>query len=76
MRYRCVFFDLDGTLTDSGEGIMNSAAYAFRELGLPVPARSDLRKMVGPPLSVGFPLIGVPETRVDEAVRLYRFRYN
>ena len=76
MRYRYIFFDLDGTLTDSGEGIMNSARYAFEQSGLPVPDRSELRKMVGPPLSVGFPLAGMPEERVDEAVRLYRFRYN
>ncbi len=76
MRWKNVIFDLDGTLTDSGEGIKHSAAYAFQMLGLPVPADSELRKMVGPPLSVGFPLLGVPEAQVDEAVRLYRKRYN
>lgn len=76
MRYRCIFFDLDGTLTDSGEGIMNSGEYAFLQMGLPVPARSALRKMVGPPLSVSFPMLGVPQTLVDEAIRLYRLRYN
>lgn len=71
-----VIFDLDGTLTDSGEGIINSAVYALERLGLPVPDRPALRKMVGPPLSVGFALLGVPENLVDEAVRLYRERYN
>ena len=76
MRYRSVIFDLDGTLTDSGEGIKNSAKYAFEELGLPIPAETELRKMVGPPLSVGFPLLGVPDALVPEAIRLYRVRYN
>lgn len=71
-----VIFDLDGTLTDSGEGIKNSAIFALERLGLPVPERTELRKMVGPPLSVGFALLGVPENLVDEAVRLYRERYN
>lgn len=76
VRYQSVIFDLDGTLTDSGEGIKNSTVYALERLGLPVPADSELRKMVGPPLSVGFPLLGVSETQVDEAIRLYRVRYN
>ena len=76
MRYRAVIFDLDGTLTDSGEGITKSAKFAFEQLGLPVPGDGALRKMVGPPLSVGFSLLGVPEGLVDEAVRLYRVRYN
>ena len=76
MRYRNVIFDLDGTLTDSGEGIKNSAKYAFEQLGLPAPEENELRKMVGPPLSVGFSTLGVPEAQIDEAVRLYRARYN
>ena len=76
MRYRNVIFDLDGTLTDSGEGIKNSAKYAFARLGLPVPEDGELRKMVGPPLSVGFSVLGVREEQVSEAVRLYRLRYN
>lgn len=76
MRVNNVIFDLDGTLTDSGEGIKNSAAYAFLQLGLPVPEENELRKMVGPPLSVGFSLLGVPEVQINEAIRLYRARYN
>lgn len=76
MRYRNVIFDLDGTLTDSGEGIKNSARFAFEQLGLPVPEDGELRKMVGPPLSVGFSTLGIPEVQIDEAVRLYRARYN
>lgn len=69
-----IIFDLDGTLTDSGEGIMNSARYAFEQLGLPAPA--DLREMVGPPLSTSFALLGVPEESVEDAIRLYRDKYN
>ena len=76
MRYQSVIFDLDGTLTDSGEGIMNSAEYAFEQLGIAVPDRQDLRKIVGPPLTYSFPLFGVPEDQVEEAIRLYRDQYN
>ena len=38
--YRYILFDLDGTLTDSGEGITKSVAYAIEKMGFP--AREDL----------------------------------
>lgn len=76
MRYKHILFDLDGTLTDSGEGIMNSGRYAFEQLGIPAPDEQGLRKMVGPPLGVSFSRLGVPKEQVEEAIRLYRDRYN
>ncbi len=76
LRYQTIIFDLDGTLTDSGEGIINSAQYAFEQLGLPVPDRRALRRIVGPPLALSFPLFGVPEAQVEEAIRFYRDHYN
>ena len=76
MRYKNILFDLDGTLTDSGKGILNSASYAFRQLGLPLPPQQELKKMIGPPLSQSFAFLGVPTDQVEEAVRLYRDWYN
>lgn len=76
MRYKNIFFDLDGTLTDSGEGIMNSAIFAFEQLGVDVPDVQDLRKVVGPPLGTSFALLGVPDEQIEEAIRLYRDKYN
>lgn len=73
--YKNVIFDLDGTLTDSGEGIMDSGKYALRQLGIPVPGEQILRKMVGPPLAVSFAYFGVPEDRIEDAIRLYRDKY-
>ena len=75
MNSKCIFFDLDGTLTDSGEGIINCAIYALEQLGLPVPLRESLRFFVGPPLHESFPRVGVPAELVDEAIVLYRKRY-
>ena len=72
---KTLFFDLDGTLTDSGPGIMNCAAFALERLGLPVPERTALRAFVGPPLRKIFPQFGVPEARADEAVQIFRSRY-
>ena len=52
--YHYIFFDLDGTLTDSKEGILNSLRYAFEKLGEPVPPESILIKFIGPPLQDSF----------------------
>ena len=72
---KSILFDLDGTLTDSGEGIINCAALALERLGLPVPSREAMRVFVGPPLHDTFLQFGVPEDQVDEAIRIYRSRY-
>lgn len=72
---KTVLFDLDGTLTDSGEGIINCAALALEHFGLPVPSREEMRVFVGPPLYETFQRFGVPADKVDEAIRVYRSRY-
>lgn len=72
---KAVLFDLDGTLTDSGEGIINCAVFAMERLGIPVPPREELGVFVGPPLWDTFRQFGVPSDRVDEAVEIFRSRY-
>ena len=72
---KAILFDLDGTLTDSGEGIMNCAALALRHFGLPVPDNQKMREFVGPPLDATFIRFGVPADKTDEAIRVYRSRY-
>ena len=73
---KVILFDLDGTLTDSGEGIINCAVFALEQLGLPVPSRTEMRSIVGPPLIDSFRRFGVPEEKLEEAVSLFRSRYN
>ena len=72
---KSILFDLDGTLTDSGEGILNCAEYALKHFGLPIPSREEMRVFVGPPLRDTFYKFGVPQDRLDEAVEVYRSRY-
>ena len=72
---KAVLFDLDGTLTDSGAGIINCAIYAMERLGVPVPPREEMDVFVGPPLWDTFRRFGVPDSRVDEAVDIFRSRY-
>ena len=46
---RTVLFDLDGTLTDSREGIVNSVKYTVEKLGGPMPDPQTLLKFIGLP---------------------------
>ena len=70
-----IFFDLDGTVTDSGEGIMNCATLALEHFGIPIPAREEMRMFVGPPLDQTFIKFGIPADKTDEAIKVFRSRY-
>ena len=72
---KSILFDLDGTLTDSGEGIINCAILALEHFGCPIPSREALRVFVGPPLHESFIKHGVPADKAEEAVAIYRSRY-
>ena len=52
--YQTIFFDLDGTLTDSGPGITRSVAYALNKWNIKVGDYSVLNTFVGPPLAESF----------------------
>jgi phosphoglycolate phosphatase len=75
MTRKAILFDLDGTLTDSGEGIINCAILALEHFGLPVPPREEMGVFVGPPLDKTFITFGVPEDKAQEAIDVFRSRY-
>jgi len=75
MTPKAIFFDLDGTLTDSGEGIINCATLALEHFGLPVPSRAEMGVFVGPPLDKTFIEFGVPAEKAQEAIDVFRSRY-
>lgn len=75
MAKKAIFFDLDGTLTDSGEGIINCAILGLEHFGLPIPSREEMRVFVGPPLDQTFIKFGVPEDKAREAIDVFRSRY-
>ncbi|EKQ50159.1 MULTISPECIES: HAD family hydrolase [unclassified Clostridium] len=52
--FEYILFDLDGTLTDSGEGITKSVQYALKSFGIVVDNLKDLNKFIGPPLKDSF----------------------
>ncbi len=75
-----VLFDLDGTLTDSKPGIINSTLHALRRFNetrganLPIPEPESLTHLVGPPLQASFAKLVGPD-EADALVKLYRERY-
>lgn len=75
MSAKSIIFDLDGTLTDSGEGIINCASLALEHFGITPPDRETMRQFVGPPLVDSFVKFGVPVEKAEEAVAIYRSRY-
>ena len=71
-----ILFDLDGTLTDSGEGVMKSVRFALDRMGFPNEPYSALRRFIGPPLHKSFmDFYGFPEEKAFEAVETMRVRY-
>ena len=68
-----VLFDLDGTLTASGPGILASVRYALTTLGAPIPDPEVLDRFIGPPLHESFQLFcGMDADRAWTAVLAYR----
>ena len=77
MKYDAILFDLDGTLTESEPGIINSVQYALEEMGAPVPDTDVLRSFIGPPLFESFIRVGMfNEEDARRAVALYRERFS
>lgn len=77
MRYNTILFDFDGTLCDTGKGVIKSAIYALKAFGYEVPQNEhDLEYFVGPPLLVTFQeKHGADASRAGELVTKFRSRY-
>lgn len=71
--YQNILFDLDGTLTDPGVGITNSAMYALEKWNIKVAERSELYKFIGPPLRDSFMnFYNFSEEQAEQAIIYYR----
>lgn len=75
--YQVLLFDLDGTLTASGEGITKSVKYALEKMGRETKSLEELEAFVGPPLIVSFQKeCGMTEEEAEQGIIYYRERYN
>ncbi|MDR3449265.1 MAG: HAD-IA family hydrolase [Alphaproteobacteria bacterium] len=70
-----LFFDLDGTLTDSKPGIIAGITYAFEQIGHPVPSFDDVTQFIGPPLRHTF-AARLGEEKTEIALAHYRRHYS
>ncbi|MDP6403846.1 MAG: HAD hydrolase-like protein [Alphaproteobacteria bacterium] len=73
----CAIFDLDGTLTDSREGIVRSLVHALEQLDRPLPNDAALERCIGPPLRQVFVdlLQSDDGELIERAITTYRQRY-
>jgi phosphoglycolate phosphatase len=75
--YQTVLFDFDGTICDTGEGIMDCVRLALQEMGYPVPPTATLRRFVGPPAEQGYmTYCGMNREQALQAVQHFRCHYN
>jgi phosphoglycolate phosphatase len=69
-----VIFDLDGTLTDSAEGIVASFRHALERVGAAVPDGDLVTRLIGPPMHATLRSLGLGED-TDEAIAAYYADY-
>ena len=71
--YKCLLFDLDGTVTDSSEGIINSIIYALEKMDVTITDKSVLKKFVGPPLMDSYKkYFGFTKKEAETGLKLFR----
>jgi phosphoglycolate phosphatase len=75
MKDKIILFDLDGTLIDSTEAILESFEMAFKSFGLKTPPQKDIKELIGHPLDYMFEHLGVSKDVVWDYVDAYKKHY-
>ena len=75
LRSKIILFDLDGTLIDSTEAILESFAKAYAKFGVEVPTDESIKALIGLPLELMFIKLGVDEAQAMEYVTAYKEHY-
>lgn len=75
LRSKIVLFDLDGTIIDSTEAILESFEKAYASVGVEVPANEKIKALIGLPLDIMFEKLGVEEGNVITYVNAYKEHY-
>ncbi|TDL78778.1 HAD hydrolase-like protein [Peribacillus frigoritolerans] len=71
--FKLAMFDLDGTLTDPGTGIIHSIKYALNAMNVKMPSAAVLKDFIGPPLQVSFQKhLDFDHADTEQAIRFYR----
>ena len=70
-----ILFDLDGTLIDSTEAILESFAVAFEHFGQAVPDDALIKAEIGHPLDAMFSTLGIDKEKTNAYVDVYKRHY-
>ncbi len=71
-KYDIVLFDLDGTLSESGEGILDCVRLVFKETGRPLPDEKTIQSFIGPPMYESLKRCGFDHDAAEEGVEIYK----
>lgn len=72
---KAIFFDLDGTLVDSSQGILNAFKFSFDQLNHDCPSIEELSNYIGPPLETTFSNFFSDKLKVEKAISYFREYY-
>ncbi len=73
--YKNILFDLDGTLIDSADGIINAMKYAFGKMNTPYPDTQTLLSYIGPPLALSYSRHFADKAQLEQAIFYTREYY-
>lgn len=71
-KYEAALFDLDGTLSESGEGILSCVRKIFAEKNRPLPDEKTLGTFIGPPMYDSLRRCGFSHEEAEEGVEIYK----
>ena len=72
---KTILFDLDGTLIDSTEAILESFDVSFKTFNKKTPKEEEIKKLIGLPLDIMFEKLGINRDKVWDFVEAYKKHY-
>lgn len=72
---KTILFDLDGTLIDSTDAILESFGVAYETFGKQVPESEQITKLIGYPLDLMFSMLGINALETGDYVATYKEHY-